>query len=76
LTDKQYGFCEKRSIYMALLDLIDHITEEMDSKIFSLGIFIDLSIAFDTINHNILIEKLQLYGIRGTTLNWFTRLLK
>jgi len=51
---------------MALLDLIDHITE--DSKKFSLAIFLDLSKAFDTINHNIFIEKLQLCGIRGTTL--------
>jgi len=52
LTDKQYGFREKHSTYMALLDLIDHITEELDSKKYSLGIFIDLSKAFDTINQN------------------------
>jgi len=42
---------------MALLDLIDHITEELESKKYSLGILIDLPKAFDTINHNILIEK-------------------
>jgi len=37
LIDKQYGFREKHSTYMALLDLIDHITEELDSKKFSRG---------------------------------------
>jgi len=57
-TDKQYGFREKHSTCMALLDIIDHITEELDSKKYSLGIFIDLSITFDTINHNTLIEKI------------------
>jgi len=61
---------------MALLDPIDHITEELDSKKYALGIFIDLYKAFDTINHNILIEKLPLYGIRGTTLNWFSNYLR
>jgi len=71
----QYGFREKNSTYMVLLDLIDHITEELESKKYSLGIFLDLSKAFDTINHNILNEKLQLYGIRGTTLNWFSNYL-
>ena len=43
LTDKQYGFHEKHSTYMALIELIDHITEEQDNSKFSLGIFIDLS---------------------------------
>ncbi len=71
LTDKQYGFREKHSTYMALVDLIDKITNEIDNKKFSLGIFIDLSKAFDTINHTILLNKLNLYGIRGVANNWF-----
>jgi len=54
LTDKQYGFCEKHSTCMALLDLIHHVTEELDSKKYSLGIFDDLSKAFGTTNHNII----------------------
>ena len=43
LTEKQYGFCEKHSTYMALIELIDHITAELDNSKFSLGVFIDLS---------------------------------
>jgi hypothetical protein len=75
LTGKQYGFREKHSTYMALIELIDRITEELDNKKFSLGIFIDLSKAFDTIDHKILLDKLQLYGIRGIALEWLSSYL-
>jgi len=71
LCENQFGFREKHSTFMALLNIIDHITQRLDSKEFSLGIFIDLSKAFDTIDHNILLKKLEVYGIRGTALNWF-----
>ena len=66
LTNNQYGFRENHSTYMALLNLVDQITNSLDNKQFSLGIFIDLSKAFDTLNHEILISKLNHYGIRGT----------
>ena len=64
----QFGFREKRSTYMALLKLIDDISEEIDNKNFSIGVFIDLSKAFDTIIHDILIKKLNFYGIGGIAL--------
>jgi hypothetical protein len=71
LTEKQFGFREQHSTYMALLSLIDKITNELDTQNFSLGIFIDLSKAFDTLDHNILLNKLAHYGIRGVVNDWF-----
>ena len=56
---------ETRSTYMALMDLIENICESIDKKKYVMGIFIDLKKAFDTIDHNILLNKLYHYGIRG-----------
>ena len=63
LVKNQFGFREKHSTYMAILDLVDKISQHIDSKNYFMGIFIDLSKAFDTINHKILIDKLAYYGI-------------
>ena len=49
---------------MALLKLTHDISEEIDNKNCSVGVLIDLSKAFDTINHDILIKKLNAYGIK------------
>ena len=64
------GFREHRSTYMALLKLVDKVANEVDNKSYSLGIFLDLSKTFDTLNHNILSKKLEYYGFRGITLSW------
>ena len=56
---------------MALTQLVDNISLARDNKEITLGVFVDLSKAFDTVNHNILLQKLSLYGINGTTLSWF-----
>jgi len=56
---------------MALLDFYDRITEAIDHNKFIVGIFIDLQKAFDTVDHSILINKLNFYGIRGIALDWF-----
>jgi len=60
---------------MAVIDMVDKITAAMDSNSYSLGIFIDLSKAFDTLNHKILLDKLEHYGIRGIALDWFASYL-
>ena len=52
------------------------ISESMDRNEFSLGIFFDLSKAFHTVNHHILLKKLEHYGIRGIVLQWFPDYLK
>ena len=46
------------------------MTNELDNNPYSIGVFLDLPKAFDTINHGILIDKLQCYGIRGVAANW------
>ena len=76
LSNHQYGFREKHSTFMALISLIDKVTEEMENKYLTLGIFIDLSKAFDTINHDIMLYKLQHYGINGVLSKWFNSYLK
>ena len=71
----QYGFRERHSTYMAWLNIIDQISQEMDNKKFSVSIFLHLSKAFYTIDHGILMRKLEIYGIRGNALRWLSSYL-
>ena len=64
--EHQYGFISKHSSELAALHLIDKITNEMDSNNIPLNIYFDLSKAFDNLNHDILLDKLEHYGIRDT----------
>ena len=70
--DNQYGFRPKHSTEYAALELVDRIITQMDVKEVPINIFLDLSKAFDTIDHTILLAKLRYYGIHDTAL----RLLK
>jgi retron-type reverse transcriptase len=71
LSKHQYGFRRNRSTEHAFLELTDKISKAMDESKHTMGIFLDLSKAFDTVNFEILLEKLQHYGIRGICLQWF-----
>ena len=50
---------------------MNKITKVLDNKEFVIGVFLDLSKAFDTVNHSLLLQKLEHYGIRGIVLDWF-----
>ena len=57
LCDSQYGFRSNRSTSLAIIDLIENISGMLDQRLSTIGIFIDLKKAFDTINHEILLKN-------------------
>ena len=69
--NSQYGFRKKHSTELAALEFLDRIAKDMDKNKIPLSIFIDMSKAFDTLDHKILIEKLKYYGVEGSALSWF-----
>ena len=71
LYESQYGFRKLHSTELAALEMSDKITTHLDQGKIPLAIFLDLSKAFDTIDHKILIDKLRHYGLKGNSLNWF-----
>ena len=71
LNDKQFGFGTENSTEHVLLELIDQVSNAFDNKNFVLWVFIYLSKAFDNVDHNILLEKLSIYRVKGNNLKWF-----
>ena len=71
LHKNQFGFRPKLSTGLALLELLDKLSSSIDMSETTVGVFIDLAKAFDTVNHQILLNKLQHYGIRGVAFCWF-----
>ena len=73
---KQFGFRSHHSTEHAILSIVDKIHDGIDTRNFSCGIFLDFSKALDTVNHDILINKLDHYGIRGIAKDWFVSYLR
>ena len=73
--EHQFGFRKKHSTHMALLSLIDRLTHAIEDGEYVIGVFLDFSKAFDTVDHGILLDKLFHYGIRGCAYNWFASYL-
>ena len=75
LSDSQFGFRQKHSTSHAILTFLDKVARATDNHLHTIGILLDFSKAFDTINHKILLYKLRHYGIRGIALKWFENYL-
>ena len=75
LYSKQFSFQTGHSTDHAIIQLVEQIYENFEENKYTLGVFIDLAKAFDTIDHKILLRKMEIYGIGGITLKWFENYL-
>ena len=71
LFEYQFGFRKGRSTAQAITEITDTLRKAIDNNLYTCGIFLDFSKAFNMVNHSILLQKLESYGIRGVPLAWF-----
>jgi hypothetical protein len=76
ISPHQFGFQKGKSTVDAIVDLAEYIYGALNGKMHCLSIFIDLKKAFDTVNHVILLQKLEQCGVRGLPLQWFSDYLR
>jgi retron-type reverse transcriptase len=66
-SEAQNGFRKGKSIDTAVQSFMERIQQNLDKRVHTIGIFIDLTKAYDVLNHKLLLEKLSYYSIRGST---------
>ena len=71
LNENLFGFRKNKSTYMALLSLTENLTQALEKWEYVVGVFLDFSKAFETVDHEILLDKLEHYGIRRCASSWF-----
>ena len=76
LNSSQFGFRKKHSTNHAIINLTETTLEALDENLKVGGIFLDIAKAFDCVNHDILLRKLEYYGFREASLSWFESYLK
>ena len=76
LSEAQNGYRKGKSIDTAVQSFIGRIQKSLDKRVHTIGIFIDLTKAYDVLNHKLLLEKLFYYGVRGSTNLWFRKFVE
>lgn len=74
-TPQQFGFRKNRSTIMAVHNFVTKILQGWEHREIGVGVFLDLTKAFDCVNHRLLCHKLERYGVRGQALQWLTSYL-
>ena len=75
LYDSQYGFREELSCENAISELVGEILKNKENNKFTVSLFLDLSKVFDSLKHSTLLDKMEIYGIRGSAYSWFSSYL-
>jgi hypothetical protein len=70
LANEQFGFCDNVYTVSAIFKLIQSIFSAWYNKEFITGPFCDLTEAFDSVSHELLILRVEFYGVKGCILNW------
>jgi len=70
MANAQFSFCDNVSIESAIFKLIKLIFSAWNNEEYIMGLFCDLTKAFDSVSHELLILKLEFYGVKGSILNW------
>ena len=76
LYTSQYGFREGHSCENAVSELVSEVIKSRQEGLYTMSVFLDLSKAFDTLEHTVLLKKLEKYGIRGKSNEWFKSYLE